>query len=247
MHPIGNDTYLVPKALDKAKVDRYGKLMQSELTQFGFVYPTDVREGVTVDQAREDYLSAVRRRGYWVNNESGNGLVLIDPRGIPVIDGAGNRYEFTFDDALKYAPPGPSEWEWPVPFSKDNASKQSPFAGEVMGKAKQYGVPERLALGVHLAEWNPRQRISQAGAIGEMQLMPGTARDLGVNPNNSSENIDGGVRYLKQMLDRYQGDITRALVAYNWGPARADKWDGIMSKLPAETRNYVSRIKRFMG
>jgi soluble lytic murein transglycosylase-like protein len=88
--------------------------------------------------------------------------------------------------------------------------------------------------------------VSSAGAEGLMQLMPDTAASLGVeDPFNPRENVDGGARYLRQMLDRYGGDLMQALAAYNAGPTRADKIAGF--PLPAETTSYVSDILEKVG
>jgi soluble lytic murein transglycosylase-like protein len=82
--------------------------------------------------------------------------------------------------------------------------------------------------------------VSPAGAIGLAQLMPGTARDLGVNPLDPAANLAGGARYLRQQLDRFGGDIERALAAYNAGPSRVLRAGGIPRI--SETQSYVRSI-----
>jgi len=85
--------------------------------------------------------------------------------------------------------------------------------------------------------------VSPKGAMGPMQLMPGTARDLGVDPANPFANIEGGARYLDQMMQKY-GDEQTALMAYNWGPRNVDRWiaGGRKGPVPTETKNYVQRV-----
>ena len=113
------------------------------------------------------------------------------------------------------------------------------------------GLPPALVHSVIAAEsaYDP-QAVSSKGAVGLMQLMPETARELNVTDRrNPSENVRGGTAYLKQLLDRYAGSsdsLLRALAAYNAGPARVDAYDG----LPPynETRAFVRRvIERFLA
>jgi soluble lytic murein transglycosylase-like protein len=91
------------------------------------------------------------------------------------------------------------------------------------------------------SRWNP-QAISPKGAIGLAQLMPATARDLGVNPADPVANLNGGARYLRYLLDQFDGDVERALAAYNAGPGRVRSAGGIPAI--AETRSYVASIVR---
>jgi len=82
--------------------------------------------------------------------------------------------------------------------------------------------------------------VSSAGAVGEMQLMPGAARELGVNPLDSRQNLAGGALYLGGLLKRYDGDMVRALAAYNAGPGAVDRYGGVPPY--KETQAYVSAI-----
>lgn len=82
--------------------------------------------------------------------------------------------------------------------------------------------------------------VSHAGARGLAQLMPGTARYLGVNPDDPYANLEGGARYLREQLDRFDGDLERALAAYNAGPGRVERAGGIPRI--RETQLYVAAI-----
>lgn len=89
------------------------------------------------------------------------------------------------------------------------------------------------------SRWRTNAR-SPVGARGLAQLMPGTARELGVNPDIPFANLEGGVRYLRQQLDRFDGDIEKALAAYNAGPGRVLRAGGVPNI--RETRGYVASI-----
>jgi hypothetical protein len=110
--------------------------------------------------------------------------------------------------------------------------------------SRRYGIDASLIKAVIRAEsnFNPRA-VSSAGAEGLMQLMPGTARGLGVsNSFDPEQNVMAGTRFLKDMLDRYDGDLNSALAAYNWGPGNVDKKTGA---LPRETREYMARVNKY--
>jgi len=114
----------------------------------------------------------------------------------------------------------------------------------ISNAAQRFSVDPDLIRGVIKAESNfNRSSTSPKGAMGLMQLMPETARDLGVkDPYDPYENVMGGTRYLKGLLDRYDGDVDRALAAYNWGMGNVERHPG---KLPGETRTYISRIRQY--
>ena len=115
----------------------------------------------------------------------------------------------------------------------------------VSSSAKRQGVDPKLAMAVAKAESNfDAQAVSEVGAQGVMQLMPDTARSLGVNPQDTKENIEGGVAYLRQMLQQFQGDPAKAVAAYNAGPGAVAAYGGIPPY--GETQEYVKRVLKFM-
>jgi soluble lytic murein transglycosylase len=119
--------------------------------------------------------------------------------------------------------------------------------GEIVSQcASQFNLDEALIHAVIKAEsgYNPRA-VSNKGAMGIMQLIPETARDMQVNdPFNPEENIRGGSRYLRLMLDEFGGNLDFAIAAYNAGPNAVRRHGGIPPY--QETRTYVERVKRFL-
>ncbi|HIQ04484.1 MAG TPA: lytic transglycosylase domain-containing protein [Anaerolineae bacterium] len=123
----------------------------------------------------------------------------------------------------------------------DNAGKPLPFERLIEGAAKRHGLPPALIRAVIRVESNfDPQAVSHAGAKGLMQLMDDTASQLHVtNPFDPAQNIEAGVAYLKQLIQRY-GSTTLGLAAYNAGPAAVDAYGSIPPF--TETRVYVARV-----
>ena len=109
--------------------------------------------------------------------------------------------------------------------------------------AVRNSLPPAFVASVAKAESAMKQSaVSPKGAIGVMQLMPGTAKALDADPHDTEQNIDAGTRLLRDLLVKYEGDVVKALAAYNAGPGAVDKYNGLPPY--RETQDYVNKVIR---
>jgi soluble lytic murein transglycosylase-like protein len=132
------------------------------------------------------------------------------------------------------------------PFASYSVNSSLPVADQNLSSlidaaARKYNVDPKLVSAVAEVESGGDQdAASSAGAVGVMQLMPDTAAALGVNPYDKKSNIEGGAKYLRQMLDAFDGDVRRAVAAYNAGPQAVKDYGGVPPY--QETQNYVNKV-----
>ena len=154
-------------------------------------------------------------------------------------------------EAQKTSEPAVQENNQPLPAVQkvDNAKMvlaDMPLADQnlstlIEAAARKYKVDPKLVAAVAEVESNGNQdAVSSVGAIGVMQLMPDTAASLGVDPYNKQQNIEGGAKYLRQMLDTFGGDTKKAVAAYNAGPGAVKDYGGVPPY--KETQNYVNKV-----
>jgi len=154
-------------------------------------------------------------------------------------------------EAQKTSEPAVQENNQPLPAVQkvDNAKMvlaDMPLADQnlstlIEAAARKYKVDPKLVAAVAEVESNGNQdAVSSVGAIGVMQLMPDTAASLGVDPYNKQQNIEGGAKYLRQMLDTFGGDTRKAVAAYNAGPGAVKDYGGVPPY--KETQNYVNKV-----
>ena len=134
----------------------------------------------------------------------------------------------------------------PSAAQKITAAEQGTLANPELARmihtaAQKYGVDPKLVSAVAEVESGGHQdAVSSTGAVGVMQLMPETAAGLGVDPYRMESNVEGGAKYLREMLDTFDGDVKKAVAAYNAGPNAVKAYSGVPPY--AETQNYVSNV-----
>jgi len=143
-------------------------------------------------------------------------------------------------EADDYVPPAPP------PAAPETAPPQSPKPTTktlVHDAAVRYALPPKFVESVAKTEsaMNP-DAVSPKGAVGVMQLMPATARALSADPADAEQNIDAGTRLLRELLLKYNGDVAKALAAYNAGEGAVDKYQGVPPY--RETQTYVDKVIR---
>lgn len=138
-----------------------------------------------------------------------------------------------------------------VEITNSNSTQKAQIEDAVKKASQKYGVDTNLIKSVMKTEsnFNPNA-VSGAGAKGLMQIMPANFKSLGISdPFNIYQNVDGGTKLLKEYLDKYNGNVEMALMAYNGGPTRM-KNRGVTSvehiyKMPKETQNYVKKVMKY--
>lgn len=199
-------------------------------TSEGIHFRVNVREGMTAQERR-----ASEQRARELNKEIGPAINTW-VKGVAHISGSTD-YEAVMSRAIQ-------DLTGQVPEGLDIQG----LLGEVEGVTTALDLADSVIQ--QESAGNTQAVNARTGASGLMQIMQATARDpgFGVKPLawedrfDPRENVRFGTEYLQAMLDRFDGDQTRALVAYNWGVGNADKWSGDLNDLPAETKNYVERI-----
>jgi soluble lytic murein transglycosylase-like protein len=134
----------------------------------------------------------------------------------------------------------PPSFDAPAPLAHASLAPAD-LSDQVRSAAERHGLSAKMVEAVAWREsrFNP-QAISPKGAVGVMQLMPATAREMGVDPRDSAANIEAGAAYLSQMMKTFDGDLTLALAAYNAGPAAVRQYAGV-PPFP-ETKAFVDAI-----
>lgn len=185
--------------------------------------------------ARADVLELSADGARWVAGPMAVNLVVDDAAAVAAASSLP-------DSAVDAATVAGALPEFAVAYPAQNAAGVPPrYAAKIAELAQRFDLSPSLieALVWQESRWR-ENAVSPVGARGLAQLMPGTARYLGVDSNDPFQNLEGGARYLREQLDRFDGDLEKALAAYNAGPGRVQRAGGIPNI--RETRHYVAAI-----
>jgi soluble lytic murein transglycosylase-like protein len=198
---------------------QFGVLFILAVTQLPAAEIANLRNGFNILHEHHESLGEITR--LYLDNETAGGSFL----------------DVATSDITSFEP-APSEPNLPV----SQSSRTQDLNAIIRNASARSRIdPDFIASVIYAESGNNPRAISRKGAQGLMQLMPETAKNLGVtNSFDPAENVDGGVRFLEELLDRYNDDAARALAAYNAGPARVEQYHGV-PPFP-ETRSYIARV-----
>ena len=188
-----------------------------------------LRNGFTIEHERREVVGSVTR--LWLCSDAAVGYLEIPPEQIVRIEQGPVRLP-----SPPASSPAVETAEAVVPVNRDS------ITNAIAQAATRHRIDPDFIASVVKAEsgFNP-SALSPKGALGLMQLMPQTAAALGVeNALDPAANVEGGTRYMRQLLDQYNGDAVKALAAYNAGPARVEQYNGVPPY--RETRAYITRV-----
>jgi soluble lytic murein transglycosylase len=161
---------------------------------------------------------------------------------LPAFSSHADIYKFKDENGVTHFTNIPQNKDYKIVISEKKTRSGNDFSYIIRKKSRKYNIEPSIIKAVITAEsnWNPRA-VSKKGAIGLMQLMPSTARDMQINnPYDPEENIEAGTRYLRFLLDKFEGNLTLALAAYNAGPGKIEKSGGV-PPFP-ETKKFVRKV-----
>lgn len=203
-----------------------------------FILPISLALGASLPALGGEF--AVLSNGFRIHAErheiAGSTVVLYSKDGVIEMPAA----TVTSFEIEEYAPPVAPE---PPPAAAPVPPPMKDPATLVREAARRTGLPPALVESVARVESNLRpEAVSPKGALGVMQLMPATARALEADPHDTAQNIDAGARLLRELLIKYDGNVVKALSAYNAGSGAVDRYRGMPPY--AETRDYVDKVIR---
>ena len=159
------------------------------------------------------------------------------------------RVDRVVDDEISDEPEPPLPAGFELAFRDSDTVPETPYGELIFAAARRYSISPRLVAAMVRAESAYRpDAVSHKGAVGLLQLMPATARRFGLTASERyrpEKNLDAGVRYLRWLLDRFEGELPLALAGYNAGESNVDRYGGVPPF--RETRQYIRRIYGFLG